>query len=143
MVKDSGTTVRADRLRPLNTPRPVHVTTDERGRPTVVGLWDAVADTETGGRGEAGKEPVTASPSLRVSPSPRLRVTVSPPHRVSPSPRLRVIDILDQWRIDDEWWRRAVSRMYFHVTLEGGQLLTLFQDLTTGRWYGQTSATPR
>ena len=51
-------------------------------------------------------------------------------------------EVLDQWRIDDEWWRKTVSRMYFHVALEGGQLLTLFQDLTTGQWYGQTSATP-
>jgi len=98
MVKDSGTTVRADRLRPLNTPRPLRVETDERGRPTAVGLA-----------------------SRALTP---------------------IEEVLDRWRIDDEWWRKEVSRSYFHVALEGGQLLTLFQDLTTGRWFGQTSATP-
>ena len=103
MVKDSGATVRTDRLRPLNTPRPVRVQADKRGRPVVVSSWDQR-------RAQRASIPIT--------------------------------EILDYWRIDDEWWRRAVSRMYFHVTLESGQLLTLFQDLTSDRWYGQTSATP-
>jgi hypothetical protein len=112
MVKDSGTTVRADRLRPLNTPRPLRVETDERGRPTAVGL---------SGQGSGAR----SRPPL---PRPRTRIPVE--------------EILDRWRIDDEWWRKEVSRMYFHVALEGGQLLTLFQDLTTARWYGQITATP-
>ena len=103
MVKDSGTTVRADRLRPLNTPRPVRVETDERKRPVAVSLWG---------------------------------------QRRAQRASIPIAEIIDRWRIDDEWWRRAVSRMYFHVMLEGGQLLTLFQDLSTGRWYGQISATP-
>jgi hypothetical protein len=60
----------------------------------------------------------------------------------NPQSAIRISEIFDQWRIDDEWWRKEVSRMYFSVALEGGQLLTLFHDLTSGRWYGQTSATP-
>jgi hypothetical protein len=102
MVKDSGATVRADRLRPLNSPRPLRVEIDEQGKPIAVG------------------EPM-AGKARHLFP---------------------IQEILDQWRIDDEWWRKEVSRMYFRVALEGGQLLTLFQDLTSGRWYGQTSATP-
>jgi hypothetical protein len=50
---------------------------------------------------------------------------------------------VDRWRIDDEWWRKEISRMYFHVTLEGGRVLTIFQDLIAGAWFRQTTATPR
>src|SRR5438477_12478251 len=106
MVKNSGTTVRADRLRPLNTPRPLRVVTDEHGRPVAVRGWGS-------GVGERGRTLIS------------------------------IQDVLDRWRIDDEWWRKPISRMYFHVALEGGQLLTLFQDLISGRWYGQISATPK
>lgn len=125
MVKDSGATVRADRLRPLNTPQPLRVETDGRGRP--VGVWlgsrgRRQKDAETRGRGDtATREQGDAAASPLC---------------------LRVEEILDRWRIDDEWWRKEVSRMYYHVALEGGQLLTLYRDLITGRWYGQTSATP-
>ncbi len=122
MVKDSGATVRADRLRPLNTPRPLHVEADERGRPVVVGL---------GGReaGVRGQKDTGARRHGDTAKGDDLELR-------------RVEEILDRWRIDDEWWRKEVSRIYYHVALEGGQLLTLFRDLTTGHWYGQTSATP-
>jgi hypothetical protein len=53
-----------------------------------------------------------------------------------------VASILDRWRIDDEWWRNEVSRMYFQVELEGGQVVILFHDLITDRWYQQNAATP-
>jgi hypothetical protein len=33
--------------------------------------------------------------------------------------------------------------MYFRVTLVGGRVLTVFQDLIAGDWYLQTTATPR
>jgi hypothetical protein len=69
-----------------------------------------------------------------------------------------VAEIMDRWRIDDEWWRPAlqadaatvgnsigraeVSRMYFQVTLENRQLLVIFRDLIGQGWYAQTTATP-
>ena len=28
-----------------------------------------------------------------------------------------VLEVIDRWRIDDEWWRQEISRMYFHVAL--------------------------
>lgn len=31
--------------------------------------------------------------------------------------RVPVLEILDRWRIDDEWWRKEISRMYFHLVL--------------------------
>jgi hypothetical protein len=49
----------------------------------------------------------------------------------------RVLQIRERWRIDDEWWRSPISRLYYQVILEGGQTLTLFRDLTNGRWYQQ------
>jgi hypothetical protein len=53
-----------------------------------------------------------------------------------------VVEILDRWRIDDEWWRQEVSRMYFQVVLAGGAILDLFHDLIQGGWYLQTAASP-
>lgn len=51
--------------------------------------------------------------------------------------RRRVAEILDVWRIDDEWWRAPVSRRYVEVVLEGGGHVVVFEDLTTGSWFLQ------
>ncbi len=48
-------------------------------------------------------------------------------------------EVVDRWRIDDEWWRaELLSRAYFSVMLDDGRSLTLFQDLVTGRWSRQS-----
>lgn len=49
----------------------------------------------------------------------------------------RVQQIVDRWRIDDEWWRNEISRQYFVVELEGGKRLTLYHDLVTKQWFSQ------
>ena len=49
----------------------------------------------------------------------------------------RVGQILEVWQIDDEWWREPISRRYANVTMENGQILTVFRDLLNGRWYLQ------
>jgi hypothetical protein len=55
-----------------------------------------------------------------------------------PGERLRVLDVQDTWRIDDEWWReRPVSRVYWQLTLEDGQVLTLYDDLLARVWFRQ------
>ena len=55
-----------------------------------------------------------------------------------PGVRLRVLDVQDTWRIDDEWWReRPVSRLYWQLTLEDGQVLTLYDDLLARVWFRQ------
>jgi hypothetical protein len=47
-----------------------------------------------------------------------------------------VTDILDRWRIDDEWWRsEPVSRLYYAILLASGQRTVLYKDLVDGRWY--------
>jgi hypothetical protein len=44
---------------------------------------------------------------------------------------------MEAWRVDDEWWRQEVSRLYFRLELEGGIRLTVFQDLISLKWYEQ------
>ena len=49
----------------------------------------------------------------------------------------RVRQILEIWQIDDEWWRERISRRYATLALEDGQIVTVFRDLVTERWYLQ------
>ena len=52
--------------------------------------------------------------------------------------RRRVLEVLDVWRIDDEWWRKQpVSRIYYRVALEDGTITSLFKDLVSGQWSRQ------
>jgi hypothetical protein len=51
--------------------------------------------------------------------------------------RLAVERIEDVWRIDDEWWREEVSRLYYRLVLEDERLVTLYRDLVGSRWYQQ------
>jgi hypothetical protein len=48
-----------------------------------------------------------------------------------------VAELVDRWRVEDEWWRAPVRRRYLHLLLANGRLLTLFQDLEEGGWYRQ------
>ncbi len=49
-----------------------------------------------------------------------------------------VASIQDRWRIDDEWWREApLSRVYYQLQLDGGRVVTVYQDLTGGEWWLQ------
>ena len=50
---------------------------------------------------------------------------------------LHVKAILNTWRIDDEWWRKPVSRLYYLVEFTNGSRLTVFRDVLTGKWYRQ------
>ncbi len=43
----------------------------------------------------------------------------------------------ERWRIDDEWWRDPVSREYHALVLEGGRMMTIYQDLVTRSWHLQ------
>jgi hypothetical protein len=55
--------------------------------------------------------------------------------------RVAVTDVLDSWRIDDEWWREEISRRYFRLALADGRTLTVFLDLIAGTWYAQRYGT--
>jgi hypothetical protein len=54
-----------------------------------------------------------------------------------------VEEVVERWRIDDEWWRKEISRMYHRVLLVDGRLMTVFQDLVEGHWYLQAVASAR
>ncbi len=56
--------------------------------------------------------------------------------RVGGGPR-KVKQILEIWQIDDEWWREPLSRRYATLILEDDRMVTVYRDLTTGRWYLQ------
>jgi hypothetical protein len=49
----------------------------------------------------------------------------------------RVLAVRNTWRIDDEWWRTPISRLYYELELPGGRVVTLFHDLISGRWFRQ------
>ncbi len=51
--------------------------------------------------------------------------------------RIAVDTIVDRWQIEDEWWRDPVARLYRRLLLFDERLLTVFEDLLTGRWYAQ------
>jgi len=50
---------------------------------------------------------------------------------------LEVLQLREVWRIDDEWWRQPVSRLYFDLVLEDGRRIVLYRDLAGGGWYRQ------
>ena len=78
MVANPRTAKGADRLRPLNAPRPLRVEADEHGLPLRLGKT---------------------------------------------RPTQKVTAVLERWRIDEEWWRDPISRLYYQVELEDGQAL--------------------
>ncbi len=51
--------------------------------------------------------------------------------------RLAVAAVQDRWRIDDEWWRKEVSRLYLSLLLEDGRVVTVYHDLLADQWLQQ------
>ncbi len=62
------------------------------------------------------------------------RALAAPPH---PGQQRRVEEILESWRIDDEWWRAPIARRYLEIVLQGGGHVVVFQDLITNEWFLQ------
>ncbi len=50
---------------------------------------------------------------------------------------LQVKEVLNVWRIDDEWWRRPISRFYYSLEFTSGTRFTVFHDLVTNQWFRQ------
>ncbi len=153
MVADTGATPCPSGIRPLNAPQLVQVEVDNNDMPTVIGI----------ARNKKARAPVphdsdrlrrTRPTELKNCPSfvtpvtPVTSVTSASSSPVTSSPKdsrrtilyewRQVSEVLDTWRIDDEWWRkRPVSRLYYRVILEDGTVTSLFKDLSSGRWRQQ------
>ena len=82
-------------------------------------------------------------PRLRPLGQPRVVTVRTDQHgepelvRLTGKPARRVEAIRERWRIDDEWWRRPISREYHSVVLDDGRNVTLYHDLVDGLWYSQ------
>ena len=114
MVADTGATLRPGGIRPLDEPRPVQVDVGDDDLPARVWLKPVLSGS---------KEPTLNPSAFQVRMKGRWR---------------EVLEVLDTWRIDDEWWRKQpVSRLYYRVVLEDGTMTGLFKDLTSSDWYSQ------
>ncbi len=51
--------------------------------------------------------------------------------------RIMVAQVLDVWKIDDEWWRNPISRRYYQLVLADGTVRTIYHDLITDTWHEQ------
>jgi hypothetical protein len=51
--------------------------------------------------------------------------------------RRRVVTVVDEWLVEDGWWRTPVARRYLQLVLDDGRLLTVFEDRLAGAWYAQ------
>jgi len=49
----------------------------------------------------------------------------------------KVVSVRNIWRIDDEWWREEISRLYFELELDNALVVTVFHDLIAGTWCQQ------
>ncbi len=165
MVPSSRTPLRPDRLRALNLPSRVDVTIDTWGRPTWVVQQETDERSPTAEKRDSGTEP--GSRAERESPSPDgLGDGSDGDRRVglkrgggpsglggreegdrradgqdgggpSGGDGRQVEVIVEEWRIDDEWWRTPIHRRYVEVVLTGGAHVVLFEDLATGEWFLQ------
>ena len=57
--------------------------------------------------------------------------------------RVAVAAITDTWRVDDEWWRDEISRLYYQLELSDETTITVFEDLIRSGWYAQSATTRR
>ncbi len=45
------------------------------------------------------------------------------------------VGICNRWRVDDDWWRTPVARLYFKLVTRDGLLCTIFLDEIRGTWH--------
>ena len=126
MVPHSRASLRVDRLRALNLPMRVEVERDRQGMPQVVRQRFK----------ESGSPPPHHPTSAGEAGDQRCSSLADP---ASPAGRRgrRVEEIIETWRVDDEWWRRPISRRYVEIVMEGGGHVVLFEDLVTNEWFLQ------
>lgn len=131
MVKNTRTqTSIGTSHQPLNMPTPITVRTGTRQEPAAAAIpkrrITAGAATASGGQRARGASGAASRRGRRSHTQHNAAELINVAH------------VIDMWEIEDEWWRKQpVRRRYWHVTLETGQDLTVFQDQQTGEWYQQ------
>jgi hypothetical protein len=47
----------------------------------------------------------------------------------------QIVDILNHWRSDGQWWEKRVAHDYFLVRTASGLIALIFRDCLTENWY--------
>ena len=128
MVAYTGTTPSPGGIRSLDAPRLVQVDLGDDDMPAAIGTARSRNARVLGPRGSTGS-PRTELKSWPSSKDGR---------RILSYEWRSIREVLDTWRIEDEWWRKMpISRLYYRVVLEDGTMVGLFKDLVSGDWYSQ------
>jgi len=72
-------------------------------------------------------------------PEPPITVEVGDqgrPAAVTWQRREPVREVVNRWRVDDDWWRVPISRTYYMVRTPTA-MLEVYRDDRTGDWYLQ------
>lgn len=124
----------AERLRLLLRPSPVSVRCRPQAPPageTPPGAgWEPQETVPQRGQ-EAGEENARAA-----------AMTAIPTAVVLAEGPVAVRAVVEEWLVEDEWWRTPLARRYLRLELVDGRLLTLFVDLVHGGWYRQPYHAP-
>jgi len=110
-----------------------------------IGTWNATHETRERPLKTRNTERVTRNSEAVASPYDPEKIEIAAQEgkpfvvRLKKRPVL-VKDVVNMWRIDEEWWRKPISRLYFLLELENGARLTVFRDLLGGTWYRQNWA---
>lgn len=51
--------------------------------------------------------------------------------------KYNVVEAVDRWRADTEWWRTRQWREHFKLLTRDGLLLVIYHDLSREGWYVQ------
>lgn len=104
--------------------------------------WRTRTGERTGERGnmQANTRGSAAANALRPLHTPR-SIRVYADDRGDPKavrlkgrPPREVVQIRERWRIDDEWWRKPIARIYYDLVLDSGRSLVLYFDEIESKW---------
>ena len=119
-------------IKPLNSPRTIHIRTDSNGNPTSIQVPPAIESPRARRSARRRKNTSFSMDSEQGSTKAAL---------VSDGKWMRVVDIENLWKVNDEWWRGPddeISRLYYVLRLENGQQITIYLDLISNSWYRQS-----
>jgi len=99
------------------------------------------AGSALGAKAGSGRSPDPARRLRALNEPRRIRVETDPAGvplaLVLGRKRRTVSAIQETWRIDDDWWRSPLSRVYHQVVLEDGRTVVLYRDRVEGGWWLQ------